>query len=102
MELVTILLGMVALLELLMTQLYQIQIRITDGTVKGLHGGTTVENCQVRKPINGVCNNSQRNGCSAGTLNDSAISDTSTHYRWHCEGLHGGTAAKNCQMVKTY
>ena len=66
---------------------------------KGLHGGTAATNCQIRKPINGTCNNSQRNGCSTGTADDSAISDTSTYYRWYCKGLHGGTTAKNCQRA---
>ena len=67
---------------------------------EGLHGGNTARNCQIRKPINGACNNSVRNGCSVGTANDAAISDTGTHYRWHCEGLHSGTTAENCQIRK--
>ena len=46
-------------------------------------------------------NNSQRNSCSAGTANDSAITDTSTHYRWNCEGLHGGSTATNCRKPKS-
>ena len=66
----------------------------------GRNGGTTASNCQKAKPVNGVCNNSQRNACSAGTANDSAITDTNTHYRWHCEGLHGGNTATNCQKAK--
>ena len=66
----------------------------------GSNGGTTASNCQIAKPVNGVCNNAQRNGCSSGTANDNAIADTNTHYRWHCEGLHGGTTAQNCQKAK--
>ena len=65
---------------------------------EGLHGGTTAESCQIRIPINGACNNNQRNGCSAGSPNDGAIADTGTHYKWHCEGLHGGTTAESCQI----
>ncbi len=52
------------------------------------------------KPVNGVCNNSQRNSCSAGTANDSAITDTEIRYRWHCEGLLGGSTATNCRKLK--
>ena len=66
---------------------------------EGLHGGTTATGCQIRKPINGVCDNSQENSCSTGTANDAAISDTDTHYRWYCEGLHGGTTARTCQRA---
>ena len=66
----------------------------------GTNGGTTAQNCQKAKPVNGACNNDQRNGCSAGTANDLAIADTDTHYRWYCEGTDGGTAAQNCQKAK--
>ena len=63
---------------------------------------TTATNCQKAKPapVNGVCNNSQRNGCSTGTANDDAIDDTNTHYRWQCVGANGGTTATNCQKAK--
>ncbi len=66
----------------------------------GQHGGSTATGCQIRKPINGVCNNNQKYSCSTGTSNASAIADTNTFYKWHCEGLHGGTAATNCQIRK--
>ncbi len=69
----------------------------------GSNGGTTATNCQKAKsaPVNGVCNNSQQNGCSSGTANDSAIADTNTHYTWHCVGKNGGTTATNCQKAKS-
>ncbi len=68
----------------------------------GANGGTTAQNCQKAKPapVNGVCNNSQRNGCSAGRANDAVIADTNTHYTWHCEGSNGGTTAQNCQKAR--
>ena len=68
----------------------------------GVNGGTTATNCQKAKPVpvNGVCNNNQRNSCSAGTANDGAIADTSTYYRWYCEGQYGGITATNCQKAK--
>ena len=43
-------------------------------------GGKTAS-CGKRKPINDVCDNSQRNSCSSGNVSDSAIADTNTHYR---------------------
>ena len=66
----------------------------------GANGGSTATNCQKTKPVNGVCKNSQRNGCSSGTANDAAITDTTTHYRWHCVGANGGSTATNCQKAK--
>ena len=68
---------------------------------EGANGGATATNCQKAKPVNGVCNNSQQNGCSSGTANDGAIADTNTHYRWHCVGANGGTTAQNCQKAKS-
>ncbi len=72
----------------------------------GLNGGTTAINCQKAKsitktPINGVCDNSIKYGCIAGTPNSNAIADTNTYYRWQCLGLNGGTTAINCQKVKS-
>ena len=67
---------------------------------EGSNGGTTAQNCQKARPVNGVCDNSQQNGCSAGTANDNAIADTNTHYRWHCVGANGGNTAQNCQKAK--
>ena len=52
-------------------------------------------------PVNGVCNNSVRNGCSKGTANDNAIADTSTLYKWHCVGSNGGNTVTNCQKAKS-
>ena len=67
----------------------------------GEHGGTTATNCQKAKSVNGVCDNNTQNGCQSGEANDSAIADTSTHYKWHCVGVHGGTTATNCQKAKS-
>ena len=66
----------------------------------GQYGGTTADNCQKLKPINGVCNNNVQNGCTSGQVNDDVIADTETHHRWHCVGQHGGTTANNCQKLR--
>lgn len=47
-------------------------------------------------PIDGVCDESARNGCSAGTANDDAFPDYSTVYVWRCDGLHGGRNSEKC------
>ncbi len=79
----------------------------------GSNGGNTVTNCQSvttpsvtqpttsSPPVNGVCNNAVRNGCSKGTANDNAIADTSTLYKWHCVGSNGGNTVTNCQKTKS-
>ena len=57
----------------------------------GQHGGTTANNCQRLKPINGACNNAIINRCQTGLFKD--IQDTTTHYKWSCIGQHDGTTA---------
>ena len=47
-------------------------------------------------PVDGVCHDSVRNGCSAGTPNDAALADTSNAYKWRCDGLHGGRDSRIC------
>lgn len=49
--------------------------------------------------IHGECG-SARNTCQAGTPNDNAFSDTSTHYRWRCDGQNGGRNSGMCQVAK--
>ncbi len=44
---------------------------------------------EIACPVNGVCNNSERNGCLHGTHNDKTYTDTDTHYRWQCDGTSG-------------
>lgn len=50
----------------------------------------------AQEPINGVCDDSARNSCSAGTANDDAFPDHPTVYVWRCDGLNGGTNSKKC------
>ena len=50
--------------------------------------------------VNGRCNNTVNNGCSAGTANDAAITDTATLWNWHCVGSNGGNTATNCAKAK--
>ena len=63
----------------------------------GLHGGANSERCRKFIPVNGACDESVRNGCSAGTANDDAVADTSSAYLWRCDGLHGGTNSERCR-----
>ena len=68
----------------------------------GLYGGSDVS-CSKEippTPENGVCNNAVRNGCTTGTTNEGAYSDTSTHYKWRCEGLNGGSNSAVCSIEK--
>ncbi|MAY99570.1 MAG: hypothetical protein CMH32_03475 [Micavibrio sp.] len=66
----------------------------------GQYGGSNSGTCYKNKPVNGVCNNSGRNLCSAGSSNDGAISDTTTHYRWRCDGQYGGSNSGTCSYPK--
>lgn len=51
-----------------------------------------------KKKIDGKCGTT-RNSCSAGSLNDGVLSDSSTEYRWKCIGKDGGKTV-NCRMEK--
>jgi hypothetical protein len=48
-------------------------------------------------PVNGSCNNSTANSCTAGSFSDRT--DTGTTYEWSCNGSNGGTSATNCSMT---
>ena len=63
----------------------------------GQNGGSNSATCEKRIPIDGDCDNATRNGCTAGTPNDGAIADTDTHYKWRCDGLHGGSNSGACE-----
>ena len=63
----------------------------------GLHGGANSERCRKSIPVDGACDESVRNGCSAGTANDAAIADTASAYLWRCDGLHGGANSERCR-----
>ena len=71
----------------------------------GLNGGSD-DSCSKSMPssepvnpvvVNGVCDESVVNGCGAGSLSD--VSDSSSHYRWMCAGLNGGSD-DSCYMRK--
>ena len=80
----------------------------------GFHGGTSAD-CEEVKPVeriiaqgpggqseednpnaqqplsvDGICDTSQQNGCTAGESNDEAIADTNTHFKWQCLGEGSG------------
>ena len=50
-------------------------------------------------PVHGRCGTA-RNTCQAGTPNAAAVADTSTHYRWRCDGRDGGRNSGVCQVAK--
>ena len=66
----------------------------------GLHGGANSETCRKSIPVNGACDQSVRNGCSAGTANDAAVADTASHYQWRCDGSNGGSNSGVCSAEK--
>ncbi len=66
------------------------------GTPKGTDSGM----CSRFKPVTGSCNNATRNACTAGAPNDAAVADTSTHFRWLCDGQYGGASSGTCSLVK--
>ena len=41
-------------------------------------------------PVDGVCDESVRNGCPAGTPNDAAYPDEPVVYQWRCDGQRCG------------
>ena len=49
-------------------------------------------------PVDGVCDESVRNGCSAGTPNDAAFPDEPVVYQWRCDGLNGGQNSARCAL----
>lgn len=72
----------------------------------GQYGGTNSDKCFRRVervenvPVDGVCDDSVRNGCSAGTANDAAIADTASLYQWRCDGEHDGSNSGTCSLAK--
>jgi hypothetical protein len=53
-------------------------------------------------PIDGECGLSSgpQYSCAAGTSNSSAYADTSTEYRWRCDGINGGNNSVMCTKPK--
>ena len=62
----------------------------------GLHGGVNSGKCSKFVPVDGMCDETTRNGCSAGIANDEALADIPTAYLWRCDGLHGGANSEKC------
>ena len=65
-----------------------------------LIGGTYEPPCctrQVRSRVNGVCDNTQNNGCHAGDLLDTTDSDED--YKWSCLGSGRGVSV-NCSKQR--
>ena len=61
-----------------------------------------VGRCWVKgDPVNGVCKNTEQNGCTKGKDDDDAIADTATHYKWHCKGQNGGRTVTTCEKSKS-
>ena len=82
---------------------YQFHTRACNGPSRCGDYAVTVNGAtptSVINAINGVCNNSQRNSCTTGTSNDGAVSDTSSYYRWRCDGSSSGNNSGTCQKAK--
>ena len=62
----------------------------------GLHGGQNSQKCIKFVAVDGVCDESVRNGCAAGRPNDDAFPDHPTIHVWRCDGLHGGQNSEKC------
>ena len=69
----------------------------------GINGGDNSTACSINKAsvIAGSCKNAVRNKCTAGTVNDGAVTDTATHYRWRCDSTNGGENSDVCKIAKT-
>ena len=65
----------------------------------GQNGGKS-KVCRKHKPVNGSCDSTKRNGCIAGTANDTAVADNNTYYKWQCDGAHSGINSSTCQYNK--
>ena len=56
----------------------------------------TAQGAAGQEPIDGVCDESVRNGCAAGTPNDESFDDIDTGYLWRCDGQYGGANSDKC------
>ena len=71
----------------------------------GTNASCSASNCGTAPPpttVNGVCNNATRNACASGNPNDAVIADTSSEYRWRCDGTGSpvGTNSGTCSKAK--
>ena len=69
----------------------------------GLNGGASSVTCKILKSLYvvGSCDNTARNGCTAGTADDSIVADDGTYYKWRCDGSGGGADSNDCQIAKS-
>ncbi|MBI5742434.1 MAG: hypothetical protein HZA25_01165 [Candidatus Niyogibacteria bacterium] len=63
------------------------------------NGTYTTSNCDgaCGVGVDGVCDNTVVNTCSAGTFSD--LSDTTTAYQWQCLGQNGGANSGTCSKL---
>jgi hypothetical protein len=65
----------------------------------GRNAGTDSPNCQAVIPtvaVNGVCSTTSQD-CISGRAYD--LADSSTHFKWQCMGINGGTNSSVCQLA---
>lgn len=67
----------------------------------GLYGGANSPACEILRPVDGVCDNSNDNSCAAGVANDAAVADTLFVENWRCDGQYGGANSGTCTIGKT-
>ncbi|HXK37685.1 MAG TPA: hypothetical protein VJ579_01300, partial [Candidatus Paceibacterota bacterium] len=65
----------------------------------GRSSGWSTYNVTVPTPVNGACNNTAINGCSAGSWTD--LADDANNNIWYCAGSNGGANSVNCSYPKT-
>ena len=65
---------------------------------EGSGGGDDSDPCSILRSsvIAGVCRETVRWGCAAGTVNKTFIADSDTHYQWRCDGKGGGDHSRTC------
>ncbi len=70
----------------------------------GTNGGANSPTCQADRAttVNGSCNNATQNACASGASNDAAVADTTTEWRWRCDGTGTptGTNSGTCSKAK--
>ena len=71
------------------------------GTKLGTSDCRTGETCcwGISTIINGVCGTSKLT-CKTGTVDDDVVADTSSYFKWICQGVHGGKPSGTCQSSK--
>ena len=68
----------------------------------GQYGGGNSPDCErlISTSTDSECDDTRVDGCSAGTLNTTAYTDTDTLHQWRCDGIDGGANSGRCMSDK--